>query len=669
MNDNRVGDKELNLRVAVVGAGKMGLNHVRAIQASKLGRVVGVADPNAIPQQVHQAAGSEIPIFGDAETLLAETRPDVVHVCTPPSTHPDVAELALQREAHVYVEKPFALSKAEADRVLGLASRVDRKVCAGHQLLFERPARRIRRHLDRIGRVVHVESFFSFRQVRRNITPVEQVLDILPHPTYVLLDFMSRAGELDEECTLESALVKPDGSINALVKLGAATGSLTVTLAGRPVESFVRVVGTNGTLHADFVLGATRHLLGPGTSKPAVILNRFAEARQTLFSSVGAVIDRVVRRRVSYPGLSELIDLYYESILGGTEPPISAASIRNTVSLCEGIGTRLRREEHQFEEAARGRLTALESSLPPTDAGAGAILVTGGTGFLGKEVAAKCRAEGFGVRIACRQVPPVSLRLPAVEYRTAELAQEIDPRLMEGVSYIVHAAAETAGGKEAHARNSVASTENVMKAAARAGVRGVIQVSSIGILTQGADERPIREDSPLVTDESRGPYVWGKAQSELLALRLGRELDVDVRVIRPGPLVDFDRFEPPGRLGRELGNVFVAVGGRQDRVSVCDVSTAATVIVGYARDFDAMPRVLNLLESDAPTRESLARRHLAARPELKCFWLPKWFVTVLSPVLILVQKIVRPSTTAVNIKEAFFAPEYDVSLARRTVGA
>ena len=43
------------------------------------------------------------------DALLAEARPDVVHVCTPPAAHVAAALAALEAGAHVYVEKPFAL--------------------------------------------------------------------------------------------------------------------------------------------------------------------------------------------------------------------------------------------------------------------------------------------------------------------------------------------------------------------------------------------------------------------------------------------------------------------------------------------------------------------------------------------------------------------------------
>ena len=56
------------------------------------------------------------------------------------------------------------------------------------------------------------------------------------------------------------------GTVHALMRQGRLTASLVVTLEGRPVESYVRIVGTNGSLFADYVRGTVQRQIGPGTS-------------------------------------------------------------------------------------------------------------------------------------------------------------------------------------------------------------------------------------------------------------------------------------------------------------------------------------------------------------------------------------------------------------------
>ncbi len=177
------------LKVAIVGSGPMARRHAAAVaRAASSARVVAFADPD---ERARAAFLEECPgatPYPSLTALLAANSIDVVHVCTPPSTHEDLAIEALEAGCHVYVEKPFAETADGAKRVLELAARRACSVCAGHQLLFEAPARRAAELLPALGAVVHLESYFAFRPVRTGAggrKPLRddlQLLDVLPHP-------------------------------------------------------------------------------------------------------------------------------------------------------------------------------------------------------------------------------------------------------------------------------------------------------------------------------------------------------------------------------------------------------------------------------------------------------------------------------------------------------
>jgi len=81
-------------------------------------------------------------------------------------------------------------------KIVSLAKEKGLKICAGHQLLYESPALRADESLAMLGRIVHIESYFSFKPVRRfkgwqdHNLPLDQLVDILPHPIYLLLHFL-----------------------------------------------------------------------------------------------------------------------------------------------------------------------------------------------------------------------------------------------------------------------------------------------------------------------------------------------------------------------------------------------------------------------------------------------------------------------------------------------
>lgn len=671
---NTQGNALAPLRVAIIGCGKMGLNHVKAIQACTAGRLVAVADPGGDRAKLQPLLPEGVTWFASATELLEVAKPDVVHIATPPSSHGDLAKLCVQHGAHVYVEKPFTLEAAEAGGVLEAAQRAGLSVCAGHQLLYEQPALALANDLRLIGHVVHVESYFSFKSVRKSrdgrtlMSPIDQLLDILPHPVYTLLNVL-RAREPEAVLEIAAIEVRAEGEVHALLRAGATTGVLIVTLRGRPIESYLRVVGTNGYLRADFVRGAVTRLPGAGTNAIAILSNPYREAKQIAVGSTFGFASRILGKKKGYPGLSELIEAFYQSIQQGKPSPLSPSSILETVKICERVGQLLRKAEAEREATAAIELAERERALPVVDAARGTVLVTGGSGMLGRAVVAEIRKHGWSVRAVSRSVPPPSAREAGVEYVSADLSQSLDRTLFSGVSTVVHCAAETAGGKEAHDRNTVEATRNLLQSAAAAGAKNFMHVSSIAVLkTSKAVGGPLSEQTPVdVGNLNRGPYVWAKAESEREVIEKGPALGLTVRVVRPGPLVDFNAYTPPGRLGRELGPLFLAIGPRSGKLSLCSVSTMAQVIrVGIA-DFGAMPPVLNVVEPEAPTRSALLSLWLQQRPDLATFWLPGWVLSILSPIATLAQKILRPRATPIDVAAAFSSEKYDATLAAQVI--
>jgi hypothetical protein len=85
----------------------------------------------------------------------------------------------------------------------------------------------------------------------------------------------------------------------------------------------------------------------------------------------------------------------------------------------------------------------------------------------------------------------------------------------------------------------------------------------------------------------------------------------------------------------------------------------------YAEHFDAAPPIVNLVESPALARRDLVTRLRRARPDLKVLWMPFPVLRVLSLMLTVLQKLLRPSTPALNLYSAFKSEPYDDSVVRQ----
>jgi predicted dehydrogenase/nucleoside-diphosphate-sugar epimerase len=641
------------LRVAILGAGQMARQHARAIGRLSNATVSAVVDPDpSALEEIRRIQPGTIG-FASFEDLLRSQPVDVVHICTPPQTHELLTEQALAAGCHVYVEKPFVETQAAAARLAKLADREGLKICAGHQLLYEPPTLRALELLPALGELTHVESYFSFRAMKHSPTgraPLRddlQLLDILPHPVYLLLDFLERCAE--GKTQLVSVDIGPRGTVHALVRRGSLTGTLVVTLEGRPVENYLRLVGTNGSIHADYVRSTVQRNLGPGASGIDKLLSPYRLAWQLLTGTTAAMGKRFLKRQRSYPGLAEIFNAFYMSIMENRESPVTRANLIETVAICERIADSLR---------AAYPTTATSVSRVRS----APVVVTGGTGFLGREVARALLAAGEQVRVIARRTPPEWERIPGVNYIVADISRPIGEEVMAGAQAIIHCAAETAGGWEQHQKNSVRATEEVLQAAASANVKRVIHISSIS--TQAVPTRGARltDEGALETNSrSGGPYAWGKIESERLAVIRCKDLGIDLRVVRPSALVDFRHFDPPGLLGKRIGNIFVAVGMPGHQLGVVDVVFSAQTLAWMVRHFEEAPLVLNLFQPELPTKRELLVRLRRANPDLAVVWLPPVVLLPLSWFAIGIQKVVRPRSPAINIAKIFARLRYDTS--------
>jgi predicted dehydrogenase len=122
-------------RILVVGCGHMGTSHAKAYHALPDFEIVGVVARNeASRRDLLAALGADYPQFADYEQALAATRPDAVSINTYPDTHAEYAMKAFAAGCHVFLEKPLAVTVAEAEAVVAAAKQSGRKLVIGYIL-------------------------------------------------------------------------------------------------------------------------------------------------------------------------------------------------------------------------------------------------------------------------------------------------------------------------------------------------------------------------------------------------------------------------------------------------------------------------------------------------------------------------------------------------------
>jgi predicted dehydrogenase len=132
-------EARMKVKVVVIGCGNMGSSHARAYHRLDGFELAGLVDRNPeVRGRLSQELGG-IPGFDSVDAAVAAVRPDAVAVCTYPETHRDLTIKALKAGLHVFVEKPIALTVAQAREIAAVAKETGKKVVVGY-ILRHHPA-------------------------------------------------------------------------------------------------------------------------------------------------------------------------------------------------------------------------------------------------------------------------------------------------------------------------------------------------------------------------------------------------------------------------------------------------------------------------------------------------------------------------------------------------
>ncbi|HZA83431.1 MAG TPA: Gfo/Idh/MocA family oxidoreductase, partial [Actinomycetes bacterium] len=209
--------------VAVIGAGYWGPNLVRNFLACPEADLRWVADLDR--ERAARAVGprSTVGVTDDLETVLADDRVEAVAVATPAWTHFEVALACLEAGRHVLVEKPFASSVAEGEKLVAAARRNGLVLMCDHTYCYTPAVRRLGQLIGEgaLGELQYLDS------VRINLGLVQPDVDIfwdLAAHDLSILDFLLPGGQLPEAVGAQGA--DPIGVGHACV------GYLTLPLAG-----------------------------------------------------------------------------------------------------------------------------------------------------------------------------------------------------------------------------------------------------------------------------------------------------------------------------------------------------------------------------------------------------------------------------------------------------
>lgn len=139
------------MRYALIGCGRISPNHIVAAQKNDL-EIVALCDTVATNMD-DKLKKFELPAtvkrYTDYREMLEKEKPQLVAIATESGKHAQIALDCMDYGCNLIIEKPIALSLADADKIIEKAYRLQLKVCACHQNRFNKSIQKIREAVEK----------------------------------------------------------------------------------------------------------------------------------------------------------------------------------------------------------------------------------------------------------------------------------------------------------------------------------------------------------------------------------------------------------------------------------------------------------------------------------------------------------------------------------------
>ncbi len=235
------------MKVAVIGAGSMGKNHVRVYNELPETELVSVSDFNPV---VLKEVCSQYRVNGylDYHEMLEKEKPDAVSVVVPTRNHTEVVLAALDCGAHVLVEKPIAPTLAEAHCMIERTYTVKRQLMVGHIARFNPALISLKARLEagEAGKIYQI----ACRRIGpfpSRVQDVGVVIDLAPHDLDLMrylvgLDPVRIYAEIEQRLQTEH-----EDLLNGVLRFpGGITATLEINWLTPTKVRQVQVLGEKG---------------------------------------------------------------------------------------------------------------------------------------------------------------------------------------------------------------------------------------------------------------------------------------------------------------------------------------------------------------------------------------------------------------------------------------
>jgi predicted dehydrogenase len=289
--------------------------------------------------------------FTDHRAMLETTRPDVVHVTTPPTSHFGLAIDSFDAGAHVIVEKPATSTFEELEALVQRARGANRYLIEDYNYVFNRAPQEILTRIGsgQFGAVTHVEvlicldilgpsGFADPNSPHPALTIAGGALaDFLPHLASLAHLFLGPHRIAHTVWAKRKPSLLPFDEFRAVVDAERGTAALGFSSSSQPDAFWLRVYGER--MEATANLFETRLTFDGPRNVPKPLRPFFSglEEGKTIRRAALATLLRKFSGPGAYEGLWQLLARTYRALATGSAPPVTAGHILEVNRLVEAL--------------------------------------------------------------------------------------------------------------------------------------------------------------------------------------------------------------------------------------------------------------------------------------------------------------------------------------------
>jgi predicted dehydrogenase len=315
-------DKYPTLKIGIAGAGLMG--HWHAKSAQRLGtEIIAVVD-QVLSRAKKLSAGLDgnPAVFTNIEEMLARSKPHILHICTPLESHYPVAMQSVERGVHAVIEKPVTATASETRALLQAARENGVGICPVHQVGFQHGVQKAVRELESLGELLEMRftACSAGGQGQANSDLNRIIMDIIPHPLSVMQKL--RPG-IEFDTSVWQGVQPRKGELQLIGGVNGVVIDISISMNARPTRFEMELFCSKGRVFLNFFHGYAVIEKGR-VSRAQKLLQPFKYAVRELFLAGRNAARRGLSGELAYPGLRQLMALFYQSVVAGTQSPISA---------------------------------------------------------------------------------------------------------------------------------------------------------------------------------------------------------------------------------------------------------------------------------------------------------------------------------------------------------